>query len=230
MKKHLLIALLAMLPIGLLSEENDGIVPFNGIVTDLTGTPLRGVKIYVTDANYAAKSDKKGRFGLSNVKETDTLHVVFHKVHYDIPVAGRKAIRIRLADQAAPQAEEDVALADIGYGFVSRRELLTASNGISGEVLRRTGKNNLLEALTGLVPGLNVHSSGIPGGAVSSTIRGIGSINSGNEPLYIVDGVEVATLDMINLNDVESVEVMKDGSIYGSRGANGIISVHLKKK
>ena len=51
-----------------------------------------------------------------------------------------------------------------------------------------------------------------------------------NEPLYLVDGVEVSTLDMINLNDVESVEVMKDGTIYGSRGANGIISVHLKKR
>jgi hypothetical protein len=229
MKKHLFIALLSLLPLGLMAQENE-VVPFNGIVTDLMGTPLRGVKIYVTDANYAAKSDRKGRFGLSNVKGTDTLHVVFRKLHYDIPVAGRKAIRIRLADQSAPQAEEDVALADIGYGFVSRRELLTSSNGISGEVIRRTGKTNLLEALTGLVPGLNVHSSGVPGGPVSSTIRGIGSINSSNEPLYLVDGVEVSTLDMINLNDVESVEVMKDGTIYGSRGANGIISVHLKKR
>ena len=74
-----------------MAQENE-VVPFNGIVTDLTGTPLRGVKIYVTDANYAAKSDRKGRFGLSNVKGTDTLHVVFRKLHYDIPVAGRKAI------------------------------------------------------------------------------------------------------------------------------------------
>ncbi|MBP5681570.1 MAG: TonB-dependent receptor plug domain-containing protein [Bacteroidales bacterium] len=229
MKRHSLIALLAMLPVWL-SAQQDSIVPFNGIVTDLTGAPLRGVKVYVVDANYAAKSDRKGRFGLSNVRADDTLHVLYKKTMYDIPVAGRKAIRIRLADQKATQVEEDLKLVDIGYGFVSRRESLTPSSGISGDMLRRTGKYNLLEALVGLVPGLLIQPSLIPGGESNVHIRGISSITQSTTPLFLVDGMEVNSLDFVDVNTVESVEVLKDGSIYGVKGGNGVISVHLKKK
>lgn len=209
-------------------DKSNNVVPFNGLVTDMLGTPLKGVKIYVVTKSFAAKTDKEGKFGLSNVKPSDTLHVEYKKEKYDIPVNGKRSMKIILGNQM-PEAQEDQDLVDIGYGYVKRREVLQATNGIPGEVLRRTGKTNLLEALTGLVPGLKVSSSGVPGQSVSVNMRGIGSINQSSEPIYLIDGVQTSSLDYVNLNDVESVEVMKDASIYGANGANGAILVHLRK-
>ncbi len=204
-------------------------VPFNGMVTDMLGNPVKGAKVYVVDQNYFSKSDKKGRFGLTNVLPTDTLHVLYQKTVYDIPIAGRKSIRVRLGDQVIKEAEEDQDLVDLGYSFIKRREQTTPSNGISGLALQRTGKTNLLDALSGLVPGLMISSNGSVGSTPSARIRGISSLNSSTEPLYLVDGVAVDNLDYINIYDVESVEVLKEASIYGSRGANGAILVHTKK-
>lgn len=209
-------------------KDNQSGVPFNGIVVDMLGQPLKGAKIYTLDKNFAAKSDKKGRFGLTNVSPTDTIHVIFKKTQYDIPVDGRKSMRVILGDQFIQEAVEDTELADLGYGYVKRRELLTPSNGITGEVLVRTGKTNVLAALQGLVPGLNIHTDSF-GQGESVSMRGINSINLPTTPLYIVDGVEVHSLDFVNVYDVEYVEVLKDASIYGSRGANGAILVKTKR-
>ena len=83
MKKLLTFALLSC---GVLCSAQDKptAVPFNGIVTDALGKPIKGARIYVVSDNFFAKSDKKGRFGLTNVHPTDTLHVRYHKEHYDI--------------------------------------------------------------------------------------------------------------------------------------------------
>ncbi len=209
-------------------HTDDGHTYFNGIVTDVSDQPIKGVKIYTVSPDFATKSDKKGKFGLTDVRATDTLHLVYKKVNYDIPVQGRRSIRIRLADQLKPQYSEDEELVDIGYGWVRRREKITSSNGISGEVLVRTGKTNLIEALAGLVPGVFVTPSGQVGGDASIVIRGRNSLLLDCTPLFVVDGVVTSTLDFINLYDVESVEILKDASIYGSRGANGAILVHTK--
>lgn len=203
-------------------------VPFNGIVTDLFGHPLKGVKVYTLDRNFAAKSDKNGHFGLTNVLPSDTLHFVYKRTCYDVAVSGRKSMRVTLGDQVVKEAVEDVELVDLGYGFVKRRENITPTNGISGEVLRRTGQTNVLAALQGLVPGLSISTNSM-GNSEGVTMRGIGTINGSTLPLYLVDGVEVNSLDFISIYDVESVEVMKEASIYGSRGANGAILVHTKR-
>lgn len=195
--------------------------PFNGIISDFTGSPLKGAKVWTHDDRRYATSDKKGRFGLTNVQGTDTLHVRYKKVNYDIPVNGKKSARIRLANEN-PFMEEDQELVDIGYGFVSKRECTISRGGISGEELVRTGKTFLLDALQGKVAGLYISNG-------KALIRGINSINASTEPLYIVDNVIVSDLDMVSIYDVDYVEVMKDAGIYGSRGANGAIIVRTKK-
>ena len=96
--------------------------PFNGLVCNQMNE----------DARRYAVSDRKGRFGLTNVSPDDTLHVVVKKLQYDIPVAGRKSIKLRLMDQQSYKAEEDQHLVDVGYGYVKRREHTGVSNGISG--------------------------------------------------------------------------------------------------
>ena len=80
-----------------LSAQQDD-VPFNGTVSDLSGSPIRGARIYITKSR-VARSDKQGRFGLTNVLPTDTIHIYYKKRNYDIPVCGRKSLRIRLGDQ-----------------------------------------------------------------------------------------------------------------------------------
>lgn len=210
-----------------LSAQNKQSVPFNGKLTDLSGNPAKGAKVYVTKG-YFARVNKKGQFGLTDVKETDTLKVEFRKKIYFIPVEGRKSISIVIGDETVNKftALEDQQLFDWGYGYVKKREILDPRSGISGEVLRRTGANNVLDALSGLVPGLQITKGAGFSKPSTANIRGISSINLPSEPLYIVDGVECSSLDFISIYDVDNVEIVKDGSMYGIKGANGVIIVH----
>lgn len=194
--------------------------PFNGIITDIAGKPIKNAKIYIVNDKFFSRSDKNGKFGLTNVQPDDTLHVKFKKEIYDIPVNGRKSIRIHLGDQLTYDEDQDMAAT--GYGWVKRRENLMPSNGISGEVLVRMGKPNIVDCLEGLVPGMTVMAGKI-------TIRGINSLNLSTEPLLIVDGVEVSSLDFVSVYDVDHIEVLKDGSMYGAKGANGVILVFTKR-
>lgn len=221
MKKLLSLVVLCFLAVASSFAQEEG-VPFNGIVEDVFGKPMKGVKVWVIDESWFARTDKQGHFGLTNVNANDTLHFKYKKALYAIPVAGRKAIKVKICDETSVNADEVEELADVGYGFVKRREQTTASSGISGEVLRRTGRIDLIEALQGLVPGLTVSNG-------KAVLRGVGTINGSTDPLYLVDGMEVNSLSYLNLGDVERVEVMKDGSMYGSRGANGVISVITRR-
>ena len=121
-----------------------------------------------------------------------------------------------------PTAQEDEELVNTGYGYVKRREYTGSSKGISGESLRRSGRTSLLEALSGMVAGLTINRVD---GRLVPNIRGQRSLMLSNEPLYIIDGTEVESLENVNIFEVDHVEVLKEASIYGSRGANGAIVV-----
>lgn len=195
-------------------------VPFNGIISDLDGKPLKGAVIWTTNERRYATSNKMGQFGLTNVNAEDTLHIKYKKLRYDIPVEGRKSARIRLANEYS-DIDEDQELVDIGYGFVKRRECTISDGRVSGDELRRTGKTFILDALQGKVAGLTVSGG-------KALIRGMNSLLLSNEPLYIVDGMEVDDLAMVSIYDVDYVEVLKDANIYGVKGANGVIIVKTK--
>lgn len=201
-------------------------VPFNGLVLDRDMKPKKGVKVYVKDPKRYASTDKQGRFGLTDVLPDDTLHLVVSKKETVlIPVEGRLGIRIVLAGDGRANSQNDEEIANTGYGYVKRREFTGVSSGISGDRLRATGARNVMSALKGLVPGLNVTGAA---GDQSVTIRGQHSLTLSNEPLYVVDGVTVNSLDFLSIYDVDHVEVIKEASMYGSRGANGAIVVTTK--
>ncbi len=225
--KKLLFLLATLFPLFGFAQEK---VPFNGMVKDILGNPIKNVQVYVSNPRIYARTNKQGRFGLTDVKPDDVLHVKVRKALYEVPVGGRKSVVIVVADDnSIREISESQELVDIGYGFVKRRELTLPSNTISGEELVKTGQSNILNALAGRVPGLNISSNNAPGGEASVNIRGISSLNLSNTPLFIVDGVEQSSLLYINVYDVDYVEIMKDASIYGSRGANGAIIVHTKR-
>lgn len=197
-------------------------VPFNGVVADLLGQPLKGARVWVVDPNYYTTTDKKGKFGLTNVQPTDTLHIKYKKQLYLIPVDTMKSVRVRLGDELKYEVRQDEELVNTGYGFVKRRESCNSSTGISGEVLVRTGRTDVLEALQGLVPGLTITNG-------KAIIRGLATINGSSDPLFLVDGVEVESLSFVNVYVVDKVEVLKDANMYGVKGANGAILVTTKR-
>lgn len=204
---------------------NAVIEPFNGMVVDGEGKPVKGVKIWVVSESNHSTTDKQGRFGFSSVMEEDTLKMKVKKDVYKIAIEGRKSIKITLVDTKPKEYKEEPELADLGYGFIKRRERVSASNGITGAQLRATGHTDILKALSGLVPGLYVGQGPKGADATKTNIRGQSSLNSSTTPLFLVDGVIVDSFDGVSIYSVDRVEVMKDGTIYGSRGSSGVISV-----
>ena len=223
-----LFVVLAMLPLAAMSQTGSQGVPFNGVIVDVNNNPVKRARVYVADENRYAVSDKKGRFGLTDVKPTDTLHVKFGGELYAIPVDGLKSIRIRLADQKQYTAVGDEGLVSIGYDYVKTRERFNAGSTITGDDLVKTGRFDLVEALQGLVPGLRI-MVGEFGEGTRANIRNSASISGNTEALYVVDGVIVESLSGINVYAVDHVEILKDANIYGAQGGNGAIVVYTKQ-
>ena len=226
MKKFLIV--LAMLPFAAMSQNGGQGVPFNGVIVDVNNNPVKRARVYISDENHYAQSDKQGRFGLTDVKPTDTLHVKYRNELYTIPVDGLKSIRIRLADQKQYTAVGDDYLVSIGFDYVKTRERFNAGSTIMGEDLIKTGRHDLVEALQGLVPGLRI-VAGEFGEGSRANIRNSASLNGNTDALFVVDGVIVESLFGINVYAVDHVEILKDANIYGAQGGNGAIVVYTKR-
>lgn len=201
-------------------------VPFNGLLLDALGRPIRNARVWVHDPDRYARTDKKGRFGLTDVRPTDTLRIRPEKHTYDIPVAGRRSLRIRLLEEFRSEAEESAQLLDFGFGYVRQREHVGYNSRITGEELMRTGCTDILSALSGLIPGLEIAEHAADG-SYSVSIRG-GGYEGNRTPLYVLDDVVVPSIDHLQLAQVAYVVVLKEATIYGYRGANGAIVVRTK--
>lgn len=221
--KRILVALMSLAALSVQAQEKG--VPFNGLLSDAVGQPVKRAKVYTTSETVYTYSDKKGRFGLTDVKGTDTLHIKYKKITYDIPVEGRKSVKITLADQLNPAVQEDEEIYNMGYGFVTRREYLNSGGRITGEQLRKEGYSTIMEAIKGRFAGLNI-TTDMNGNMNTANIRGINSINGSSTPLFLLNDMEVSSFDHISLIDVDYIEVQKDANIYGARGANGVIKVY----
>ncbi len=145
-----------------------------------------------------------------------------------VPVNGKTSLTITLKEDT--EVLDEVVV--IGYGTMKKSDLTGAISSVSSKDLMKQPSPSLGAALQGRATGLQVISSGAPGDNVSMKIRGIGSINN-SDPLLVIDGVPTdVPLNMINMDDVETVDVLKDASataIYGSRGAYGVIIITTKK-
>ena len=227
MKKFLIV--LAMLPFAAIAQNGGQGVPFNGVILNIKNEPVKNARVFTVNENRYALSDRKGRFGLTDVKPDDTLHVKYRGLLYTIPVNGVKGIRIRLADASLFTAEDAEDLVSIGVDYVRTRERYnSATTVISGEDIVRTGRDDVLEALMGLVPGLNV-MRGNQGEGAKAYIRGTTSINGPTEALYVVDGVIVETLLGVDVHTIDHVEILKDANIFGAMGGNGAIVIYTKR-
>lgn len=212
----------------------------SGKVTDDTGEGLPGVNVVLKGTTTGTTTDVDGNFRLS-VNENDVL--VFSFVGFDtqeISVGVRSVIDVTLG--GTTELQEVVV---IGYGESTTKKLTGAIDQVGAKSIEQIPLPSFDNILQGNVAGLNVQgTSGMPGGATNVRLRGIGSINAGSAPLYVLDGIPLNIGDLsrdqqtsnalasLNPNDIANVTVLKDASaaaIYGSRAANGVIIITTKK-
>ncbi|GEO04778.1 SusC/RagA family TonB-linked outer membrane protein [Adhaeribacter aerolatus] len=202
-----------------------------GRVTDAdNGEPLPGVSIVLKGTNLGTTTDAGGNYSLEVAHSEAVL--VFTFVGYlkkEIPVKGQTTLQVSLAPNQA-QLDEVVV---IGYGTVKKSSVTAAVSKIENNKLDQIPVARPETALVGRLSGVNISTNrSTPGASPIIRIRGAGSISASNDPLVVIDGFPGGSLDNVNMNDVESIEVLKDASsaaIYGSRGNGGVIIVTTKK-
>lgn len=219
MKRWSLLLLFASMWLGVMAQEAKQGVPFNGLIRDLSGASVKKIKVEVKSTGSYTYTDKLGRFGLTDVKGDDVLIISRKGFSAEVAVANRRSLQIELRGDLISQSDESEELLETGYGYIKRREVTNSNTGmISGEELRRTGVTDLERALLGRVPGLAMIDGEL-------TMRGKNSINSSTKMLFLVDNQPVESLSYVSISEIESVSVFKDGSMYGIRGANGVILI-----
>ena len=191
--------------------------PFNGSIVRNDGTGVKA-RINVMGTDKFTMSDRKGRFGLTDVAEDAVLQIVAKRDTIVVELNGRRSIDIVWDSRVnIYQATESEELMNYGFGYVKRRESTDFSSGISGDRLRSMGTSNLGDAIVKCYPGLRYINGEL-------CLRTQNSINSSSAVLVLCDGIET-NLGYINIYDVKSVEVIKSSNMYGFRGVHGVVLV-----
>lgn len=222
-----------------------------GLVMDGTNNETAiGASIIVPGTTVGTVTDFDGRFTIEvpDGKFILQISMVGYKTQV-VNIKGKTSVEVTLMEDA--QVMDEVVV--VGYGTMKKRDLSGSVSQIKAEDIMSGGQMNVAQSLEGKIAGVDVKSSdGAPGSGVSITVRGANSFTTSSQPLYIVDGIPFGTdpngvpssgandgqntsqnpLSMINPNDIEKIEVLKDASataIYGSRGANGVVIITTRK-
>ncbi|MBR5351120.1 MAG: SusC/RagA family TonB-linked outer membrane protein, partial [Prevotella sp.] len=194
-----------------------------GTVVDETGEGVIGATVKEKGTSNGTVTDFDGNFKLKVAE--GTILVVSYIGYDNVEVAATPDMKIQLKETAAELAEVVVT----GYQTQRKADLTGSVSVVKTDDLKTSSDTDPMRALQGKVPGMTITSDGSPVGAGTVRIRGIGSFASSNDPLFIIDGVPTTTnLNTLNMNDIESMQVLKDAasaSIYGSRAANGVIII-----
>ena len=198
-----------------------------GNVVDLNGEPIIGATVMEKGTSNGTVTDFDGNFKLK-VAPGKTLVISFIGFTTQ-EVLATDGVKVILQEDA--QSLNEVVVT--GYTTQRKADLTGAVSVVSVGELAKQNENNPMKALQGRVPGMNIQADGNLAGAATVRIRGEGTLNSGVDPLYIIDGVPTTSgMHELNGNDIESIQVLKDAasaSIYGSRAANGVIIITTKK-
>ena len=198
-----------------------------GTVTDPAGQPVIGASVFVTGTQNGTVTDESGNYNLTRVPASATLQ--YSCIGYktvDIAYDGRAVIDVVLEEETE-MLEEMVV---IGYGTIKKRDLTGAVSVVEPEEFKSRALTSVGDALQGAAAGVTVRTSGELGGLPSIQIRGTGNLTN-VDPLYVIDGVPTDNNVGFNVNDIESIQILKDASaaaIYGSRAANGVIIITTK--
>ncbi|HEX8676641.1 MAG TPA: SusC/RagA family TonB-linked outer membrane protein, partial [Segetibacter sp.] len=201
-----------------------------GRITDSAGGPLSNVSVQIRGTNTGTSTDANGNYTISVPSANSRLVFSYTGMEArEVSVGSQTTINAQLQSSNAALGEVIV----IGYGTARKSDLTGAVATVKGEKLLDRPVTNVSQALQGRIPGVEVNlNTNAPGEPARVRIRGISSINSSLDPLYVVDGVIGVDANTLNPNDIASLEVLKDASstaIYGARGANGVILITTKR-
>jgi TonB-linked SusC/RagA family outer membrane protein len=202
----------------------------SGTIIDENGQPLAGANILEKGTTNGAQSDFNGEFSLNVSNGNATLMVSFLGfLPQEFPVNNQTNISITLKEDAAKLDEVVI----IGYGSQNKSKITGAVGFVDSEELEDAIFTDVSQVLQGRTAGVNIiNGTGEPGSSARIRIRGNNSINGDNNPLWVVDGVPVSGIPSFSPQDIASFEVLKDAaatSIYGARGANGVVIVNTKR-
>lgn len=201
----------------------------SGTITDVNG-PLPGASIVVKGTQNGTATDFDGKYTLDGVS-TDAILVVssLGYVTQEIAVAGQTTIDVTLVADASELDEVVI----IGYGTSTKKEITSAVTTVSEEEFNQGTVNTAAGLLQGKVAGLSIYNKGgDPNSGATIRIRGISTIGANTSPLVVIDGIAGASMDNVDPSDIESINILKDGSaaaIYGTRGSSGVILITTKK-
>ena len=199
-----------------------------GKVVDSEGLPLIGVSVSVKSSDTVGSiTDVDGNFELENVASNATL--VFNYLGFtrkEVQLAGKADIKVVM--QESSEMLEDVVV--VGYGTMEKRELTSSVSSLKSKDFMAGNTASPIQALAGKITGLSIYSSAgsDPNGGFSLQLRGVNSIKADNEPLIVVDGVPGGSINVLQKEDIVSIDVLKDASaaaIYGTRASGGVILV-----
>lgn len=199
----------------------------SGTVIDDTGQPVIGATVMEKGTTNGTVTDIDGHFQLQT---TDGSTLVISYVGYTTQEV-KEGTDLKL--ELKPENTQLNEIVVTGYTTQRKADLTGAVSVVSTDALKTTPDADPMRALQGRVPGMTVTTNGSPIGTGTVRIRGVGSINSSQDPLFVIDGVPTTmSLNSLNTNDIESMQVLKDAasaSIYGSRAANGVIIITTKQ-
>ena len=246
MRKLVTLLLCVVLSALQLNAQNKTIT---GKVLDEKGSPISGASIIVKGTKIGATSNEQGLYSITVPNIAKTLVVTsVGMTTKEVEIKGN-SVNISLTTEDANLQEVVV----IGYETKKKKDLAGATARVKGADIANNPTGNFARSMQGTMAGVQVNSfNGVPGGNVTVRIRGVGSINASNTPLFIVDGVQIVTgnsnglssgngpesalssnlLNSINPSDIETIDVLKDpasASIYGAQAANGVVIITTKK-
>lgn len=205
-------------------------VRVQGVVKDEKNETLPGASVLLKGTQAGVATDTDGRFSIDVPSASSVL--VFSYIGYNTveeTVGNRTEIEITLTVDQRNLQEVVV----IGYGTQKKGDVTTAISSVSTKDLTERPITQAAQALQGKAAGVQVtQPSGKPGSALSIRVRGATSVQAGNEPLYVIDGVPTMDSRDLNINDIESIQVLKDASsaaIYGARASNGVVIITTKR-
>lgn len=202
-----------------------------GSVKDGSGEPIIGATIMEKGTSNGGVTDLDGNF---SIKVGDHATLVVSYVGYErqeVPVAGKSTVNIVLTE--SDRTIDEVVV--VGYGAIAKRSVSTAISTVKGDRIAGMPTSNVAQSLVGMSSGITLQQvNGEPGAAPAIRIRGAGSINSGNDPLYVIDGYPTTDSELFNSispTDIDDIQILKDAAssaIYGSKAGNGVIIVTTK--
>lgn len=200
-----------------------------GTILDANGIPLIGVSVVKKGTTVGTVTDGDGKFFLNVARGSKLVFSYIGYIGQEIEWDGTSSLDLLLKEDA--QALDEVVV--VGYGTQRKSDLTGSIAKISADDFKTTPVSGVETALQGRAAGVSVSSfSGSPGAGTSVRIRGIGTVNNANSPLYVVDGIPVGGINYLNPSDISSIEILKDASataIYGSRASNGVVLITTKR-